>query len=155
MFNELKADAGPAHDLRGLGNYRSPYVNNNDHENHRPKDPEHRTVEFMCGGDWEILHGGARIGAGRRGPVQVATAAILAGTPELQCKTYDKFQRLLKAAAESVGCTTSALPRVLAKTSFGTVPKREEGNLICNPAYDEEEFKALPRSSRLSSGSAP
>ena len=45
MFNELKADAGPAHGLKGLGDYRSLYVNNNDHENHRPKDPEHRTVE--------------------------------------------------------------------------------------------------------------
>ncbi len=45
MFNELKADAGPAHGLRGLGDYRSLYVNNNDHENHRPKNPEHRTVE--------------------------------------------------------------------------------------------------------------
>eukprot|EP00891_Asterochloris_glomerata_P006331 jgi/Astpho2/6331/Aster-05996 len=33
---------------------------------------------------------------------QVATAAIKAGTPELQCKTYDEFQRLLEAAAESV-----------------------------------------------------
>ena len=52
MFKELKADAGPAHGLKGLGNYRSLYVNNNDHENHRPKDPEHRTVEFMCGGEW-------------------------------------------------------------------------------------------------------
>ena len=39
LFNELKADAGPAHGLRGLGDYRSLYVNNNDHENHRPKDP--------------------------------------------------------------------------------------------------------------------
>ena len=48
MFSELKADAGPAHGLKGLGDYRSLYVNNNDHENHRPKDPEQRTVEFMC-----------------------------------------------------------------------------------------------------------
>ena len=54
LFNELKADAGPAHGLRGLADYRSLYVNNNDHENHRPKDLEHRTVEFMCGGEWEI-----------------------------------------------------------------------------------------------------
>ena len=37
LFNELKADAGPAHGLRGLGDYRSLYVNNNDHVNHRPK----------------------------------------------------------------------------------------------------------------------
>eukprot|EP00891_Asterochloris_glomerata_P007965 jgi/Astpho2/7965/fgenesh1_pg.00119_%23_14_t len=145
LFNESKADAGPANGLRGLGNYRSLYVNNNEHENHRPKDPEHRTVEFMCGGEWGISHGGARIGPGRQGPVQVATAAIKAGTPELQCKSYDEFQRLLEAAAESVGCTTSALPRVLAKSSFGTVPKLKEGNLIHNPAYDEEEFKALPK----------
>ena len=92
MFNELKADAGPAHGLKGLGDYRSMYVNNNDHENHRPKDPEHRTVEFMCGGEWEISHGGARDGAGRQGTaVQVATAAIKAATPELQCKTYEEF----------------------------------------------------------------
>ena len=63
----------------------------------------------------------------------------------LQCKTYDKFQRLLEAAAESVGCTKSALPRVLAKSFFGRVPKLKEGNLICNPAYDEDEFKALPK----------
>ena len=146
MFNELKADAGPAHGLKGLGDYRSLYVNNNDHENHRPKDPEHRTVEFMCGGEWEISHGGARNGAGRQGTaVQVATAAIKAGTPELQCKTYDEFQRLLEAAAESVGCTKSALPRVLAKSTFGKVPKLKEGNLIRNPAYDEDEFKALPK----------
>ena len=87
LFNELKADAGPAHGLKGLGDYRSLYVNNNDYENHRPKDPEHRTVEVMCGGDWEISHGGARNGSGRQGPVQVAIAAIRAGTPELQCKT--------------------------------------------------------------------
>eukprot|EP00891_Asterochloris_glomerata_P004307 jgi/Astpho2/4307/Aster-07398 len=37
LFYELKADAGPAHGLKGLGDYRSMYVNNNDHENHRPK----------------------------------------------------------------------------------------------------------------------
>ena len=145
LFNELKADAGPAHSLKGLGDYRSLYVNNNDHENHRPKDPEHRTVEFMCSGEWEISHGGARIGSGRQGPVQVATAAIKAGTPEFACKTYEECQRLLKAAAESVGCTGSALPNVLAESSFGTVPKRKEGDLIRNPAYDEDEFKALPK----------
>ena len=40
LFNELKADAGPACGLKGLGDYRSLYVNNNDHANHRPKDPE-------------------------------------------------------------------------------------------------------------------
>ena len=34
---------------------------------------------------------------------------------------------------------------MLAESSFGTVPKRKEGNLICNPAYDEDEFKALPK----------
>ena len=108
MFNESKADAGPAHRLKGLGDYRSLYVNNNDHENHRPKDPEHRTVEFMCGGEWEISHGGARSGAGQQGPVQVATAAIKAGTPEFECKTYEECQRLLEAAAESVQPTLSA-----------------------------------------------
>ena len=67
MFNEMKADAGPAHGLKGLGDYRSLYVNNNDHANHRPKDAEHRTVEFMCSGDWEISHGGPRKSAGRQG----------------------------------------------------------------------------------------
>ena len=108
MFNELKAEAGPAHGLRGLGDYRSLYVNNKDHPNHRPKDAEHRTVEFMCSGEWEISHGGARVGSGRQGPAQVATAAIKAGIPEFECKTYEECQRLLKAAAESVGCTGSA-----------------------------------------------
>ena len=143
MFNELKADAGPAHGLNGLGDYRSLYVNNNDHANHRPKDPEHRTVEFMCGGDWEISHGGARKSAGRQGPVQVVTAAIKAGTPELQCKTYEEYKSLMEAAAKSVGCSTCALPMVLGY--FGKVPKRKEGNLFRNPAYDEKEFKALPK----------
>ena len=76
--------------------------------------------------------------------MQVATAAIKAGTPELQCKTYDEFQRL-EAAAESVGCTKSVLPRVLAKSTFGKVPKLKEGNLIRNPAYDEDDFKDLPK----------
>ena len=145
VFNELTADAGPAHGLKGLGDYRSLYLNNNDHENHRPKDPEHRTVETLCSGEWEISHGGARNGSGRQGPVQVATAAIKAGTPEFQCKTYEGFERLLEAAAESLGCTKSALPIFLAKDSFGTVLRRKEGNLIRNPAYDEEEFKALPK----------
>ena len=54
MFNEMKADAGPAYGLKGFGDYRSLYVNNNDHANHRPKDAEHRTVEFMCSGDWGV-----------------------------------------------------------------------------------------------------
>eukprot|EP00891_Asterochloris_glomerata_P007765 jgi/Astpho2/7765/Aster-07604 len=125
LFNELKADAGPAYGLKGLGDYRSLYVNNNDHESHRPKHPEHRTVEFMCGGDWEISHGGARNSAGRQGPVQVAIAAIRAGTPELQCKNYEDFQRLLEAAAKS-------------------------GDFVPNPAYDEEEFKALPKQEQTS-----
>ena len=98
LFNDLKADAGPAHGLKGLGDYRSLYVNNNDHANHRPENPEHRTVEFMCSGEWEISHGGARNGAGRQGPVQVATAAIKAGTPEFECKTYEECQCLLEAA---------------------------------------------------------
>ena len=146
MFNEMKADAGPAHGLKGLGDYRSLYVNNNDHANHRPKNAEHRTVEFMCSGDWEISHGGPRKSAGRQGPVQVVTAAIKAGTPEFQCKTYEECQRLLEAAAESVGCTKSALPRVFSKGSgFGTVSKCVQGDLIRNPAYDEEGFKALPK----------
>ena len=109
------------------------------------KNPEHRTVEFMCGGEWEISHGGARTGAGRQGPVQVLTAAIKAATPELQCKTYEEFKRLLASAAESVGCTTSALPRVLAENSFGKVPMRKDGKLIRNPGYDEKEFNALPK----------
>ena len=155
MFNEMKADAGPAHGLKGLGDYRSLYVNNNDHPNHRPKDPEHRTVEFMCSGDWEISHGGARRGAGRQGvgrqgPIQVATAAIKAGTPELQCKTYEEFERLLDAAAKSVGCTKSALPKVAGY--FGKVPKlkRVEGKFVPNPAYDEKEFKALPKQEQTS-----
>ena len=77
--------------------------------------------------------------------MQVATAAIKAGTPEVECKTYEECQSLLKAAAESVGCTGSALPSVLAESSFGTVPMRKEGDLIRNPAYDEDEFKALPK----------
>ena len=142
LFNELKADAGPARGLKGLGDYRSLYVNNNDHANHRPKDPEHRTVEFMSCGEWDISHGGLRKSAGRQGPVQVAMAAIKAGTPELQCKTYEDLQPLLEAAAESVGCTTYDLPKV--PGSFGKVPKRVEDD-IPNPAYDEEEFKALPK----------
>ena len=146
MFNEMKADAGPAHGLKGLGDYRSLYVNNNDHANHRPKDAEHRTVEFMCSGDWEISHGGPRKSAGRQGPVQVVTAAIKAGTPEFQCKTYEECQRLLPADADSVGRTKSALPWVFSKGSgFGTVSKCVQGDLIRNPAYDEEEFKALPK----------
>ena len=57
--------------------------------------------------------------------------------------TYEECQRLLEVAAEGVGCTKSALPRVL--RPFGTVPKHKEGGLIPNPAYDEEEFKALPK----------
>ena len=146
MFNEMKTDAGSVHSLKGLGDNRSLYVHNNDHANHRPKDPEHRTVEFMCGGDWQISHGGPRMSAGRQGPVQVLTAAIKAGTPEFQCKTYEEYERLLEAAADSVGYTKSALPRVFSKASgFGTASKRVQGDLIRNPAYDEEEFKALPK----------
>ena len=148
LFNELKADAGPAHGLKGLGDYRSLYVNNNDHANHRPEDPEHRTVEFMCGGNWEISHGGARNGSGRQGPVQVAIAAIKAGTPELQCKTYEEFERLLEAAADSVGGTICALPKV--PGFFSTVPKRVKGDFVPNPAYDEEVFKALPKQEQTS-----
>ena len=76
----------------------------------------------------------------------MATAAIKAGTPEFECKTYEECQRLLKAAAKSVGCTGSALPSVLAQSSFDTVPMRKEGDLIRNPAYDEDDqFKALPK----------
>ena len=124
-------------------------MNNNDHANHRPKDPagrssaEHRTVEFMCGGDWEISHGGPRKSAGRQGPVQMVTAATKAGTLELQCKTYEEYKSLMEAAAKSVGCSTYALPMVL--DYFGKAPKRKEGDLIRNPAYDEKEFKALPK----------
>ena len=94
---------------------------------------------------WGISHRGARKGAGRQGLMQVATAAIKAGTPESHCKTYEEFQRLMEVAAGSVGCTTSALPRVLAKSSFGTVPRRKEGNLIRNLAYEQEAFKAVPK----------
>ena len=148
MFNELKAAAEAAHGLKGHGDYRSLYVNNNDHANHRPKDPEHSTVEFMCGGDWEISHGGPRNGSGRHGPLQVATAAIKAGTPELQCKTYEEFERLLEAAAESVGGTIYSLPKV--PGFFSTVPKRVKGDFVPNPAYDEEVFKALPKQEQTS-----
>ena len=102
-------------------------------------------MEFLCSGDWEISHGGARNSSGRQGPVQVATAAIRAGTPEFPCKTYEEFERLLEAAADSVGCTKSALPMIVAKDSFGAVLRRMEGNMIRNPAYDEEEVKALPK----------
>ena len=74
------------------------------------------------------------------------TAAIKAGTPEFQCKTYEEYESLLEAAADSVGCTKSALPRAFSKGSgFGTVSKRVQGDLTRNPAYDEEEFKALPK----------
>ena len=148
LLSELKADAGPAHGLKGLGDYRLLYVNSNDHENHRPKGPEHRTVEFMCGGDWEISHGGARTSAGRQGPLQVATAAIKAGTPGLQCKTYEDSQRLLEAAPKSVGCTIYTLPKV--PGFFSTVPKRVEGDFVPNTAYDEEEFNALPKQEQTS-----
>ena len=123
-------------------------MNNNDHANHRLKDPEHRTVEFMSIGEWDISHGGPRKSAGRQGPIQVATAAIMAGTPESPCKTHEEFERLLEAAAESVGCTESALPRVTG--FFSTVPRREAGEFIPNPAYDEEEFKALPKQKQIS-----
>ena len=123
-------------------------MNNNDHENHHPKDPEHRTVEFMCGGDWEISHGGARNGSGRQGPLQVAIAAIKAGSPELQCKMYEEFERLLEAAADSVGGTICTLPKV--PGFFSTVPKRVKGDFVPNPAYDEEVFKALPKQEQTS-----
>ena len=43
----------------------------------------------------------------------VVTAAIKAGTPELPCKTQEEFKRLMEATAESVGCSTYALPMVL------------------------------------------
>ena len=50
----------------------------------------------------------------------------------------------MKAATESVGCATvRSLPMVLGY--FGKVPKHKEGGLIRNPAYDEEDFKALPK----------
>ena len=95
---------------------------------------------------WGISHRGARKGAGRQGLMQVATAAIKAGAPKSQCNTYEDVERLLKAAAESVGCTKSALPRV--SGSIGTVPKHVEGGVIPNPDYDEKEFKALPEEQR-------
>ena len=78
----------------------------------------------------------------------MAIAAIRAGTPELQCKNYEDFQRLLEAAAKSVGCTIYALPKV--PGFFSTVPKRVEGDFVPNPAYDEEEFKALPKQEQTS-----
>ena len=155
MFNEVKADAGPAHGLKGLGNYRSLYVSNNDHENHRPKDAEHRTVEFMCGGEWEISHGGPRKSAGRQGPVQVVTAAIKARTPEFQCQTFEEYERLLEAAADSVGCTKrpcrwcwpraplAPCPSLWKATSFATLPMMRRSS------------RPSQRSSRLASGSAP
>ena len=143
MFKELKEGTGPAHGLKGLGDYRSLYVNNNDHVNHRPQDAEHRTVEFMSGGEWEISHGGARQNAGRRGPFQVALEAINLGTPEKQCKTYEEYQALLKAAAES------SLPRVTG--FFGTVPKRQDGPMKQNPAFDEKEYEALPKQEQTGS----
>ena len=49
--------------------------------------PKTKSAVKACGGEWEISHGDARKGARQEGPVQVATAAIKAGTPELQCKT--------------------------------------------------------------------
>ena len=41
-----------------------------------------------------------------------------------------------------MGGTICALPKVLGCT-FSTVPKRVKGDLVPNPAYDEEVFKAL------------
>ena len=143
VFSELKAGTGPGHGLKGLGDYRSLYVNNNDHENHCPQDPEHKTVEFISAGEWEVSHGGTRRSAGRRGPLQIPVEALKVGTPEYQCKAYEEYLALLDAAAESMGCTRSTLPRVTG--SFGNVPKREDGRPIRNPAYDEREFKALPK----------
>eukprot|EP00891_Asterochloris_glomerata_P003724 jgi/Astpho2/3724/Aster-04909 len=91
MFNELNPEAGPAHGLKGLGDYRSLYVNNNDHPNHRPR--------MLSTGQWG-----------------------------------------------SCAVERSALPSVLAQSSFDTVPMRKEGDLIRNPAYDEDDqFKALPK----------
>ena len=62
----------------------------------------------MCGGDWEILHRGPRKRAGQQGPVQEITAAIKAGTPELQCKTYEEAKRLLPSGSAS--CSTCKGP---------------------------------------------
>ena len=78
----------------------------------------------------------------------MAIVAIRAGSPELQCKNYEDFQRLLEAAAKSVGCTIYTLPKV--PGFFSTVPKRMEGDFVPNPAYDEEEFKALPKQEQTS-----
>ena len=152
LFNELKADAGPARGLKGLGDYRSLYVNNNDHANHRPKDPEHRTVEFMSCGEWDISHGGLRKSAGRQGPVQVAMAAIKAGTPELQCKTYEDLQPLLEAAAESVG-----LPHVTCQRCQAPLVKCPSAWRMTSPTLPMMRRSSRPfqRSSRLGGGSAP
>ena len=54
-----------------------------------------------------------------------------------------EYKSLMEAAAKSVGCSTYVLPMVLGY--FGKVPKRKEGDLTRNPAYDEKEFKALPK----------
>ena len=90
----------------------------------------------------------ARNIARRQGPVQVAIAAIRAGTPELQCKNYEDFQHLLEATTKSVGCTIYTLPKV--PGFFSTLPKRVEGDFVPNSAYDEEEFKALPKQEQTS-----
>eukprot|EP00891_Asterochloris_glomerata_P008544 jgi/Astpho2/8544/Aster-05578 len=91
---------------------------------------------------WEISHGSARNGSGRQGPVQVAIAASKAGTPEWQCKTYEDFERLLEAAAESVGGTKCTLPKL--PGFFSTVPKRVKGNFV------PKVFKALPKQEQTS-----
>ena len=78
----------------------------------------------------------------------MAIAAVRAGTPELQCKNYEDFQRLLEAAAKSVGCTIYTLLKV--PGFFSSVPKRVEGDFVPNPANDEEEFKALPKQEQTS-----
>ena len=103
------------------------------------------------------LHGGPRKSAGRQGPVQVVTAAIQAGTPEFQCQTYEEYERLLEAAADSVGCTKRALPMVLAKISFGTVPKLKLWNATSFATLPmmRRSLRPSQRSSRLASGIAP
>ena len=78
----------------------------------------------------------------------MAIAASKAGTPELQCKTYEELKRLLETAAESVGGTICTLPKV--PGFFSIVPKRVKGDFVANPAYDEEMFKALPKQEQTS-----
>ena len=80
-----------------------------------------------------------------------SASGIKAGTPELQCKTYEEFECLLEAAADSVGGTICTLPKV--PGFFCTVPKRVKGDPTlpmmrrCSRPY--------PNRSKPASGIAP